>query len=343
MPDLPRLETVKWNLQPAELGDPASAYANGYIGAWSDPEGRERLQETVEKSGGMWDAQAVAGAYGLVEQGQGKLCLISEEIFKAFGRDALPGAAQVVGDCVSHSTKNAILGSLSTAINHGVSGMPITTPEGVKQGVLAPEAIYAFRGYSGDGWACESALEVAIGKVGAVSRRNHPDANWDLTKYSKETAHKYGGRTPPPEVIKALGDHKVTTVTRCKSYEEVRDMIASGFAVTSCGSEGFASTRNEDGVSHRSGHWSHALAYIGVDDRSETKQKYGCGLILVQNSWGKSWISGPTLIRGTQLHIPEGSFFAKWTDLSSRFMSAVNNVDRWENRKLRDWGMGDII
>jgi hypothetical protein len=343
MPDLPRLSTVKWQLKPVEFVDPANAYATGFIGAWHDPEGREKLQDTVEKSGGMWEAQAVAGAYGLMEQGAGKLCLISEEIFKAFGKDALPGAAQLVGDCVSHSTKNAILGSLSTAINHGVSGMPITTPEGIKQGVLSTEAIYAFRGYNGDGWSCEEALEVAIGKVGAVSRRNHPEANWDLTKYSKENAHKYGSRTPPPDVVKALGDHKVTTVTRCKSYEEARDMMASGFALTSCGGEGFASTRNEDGLSHRSGHWSHALAYLGVDDREETKKKYGCGLILVQNSWGKSWISGPTLIRGTQVHIPEGSFWAKWTDLSSRFMSAVNNVTEWKPRNLKDWGIGDLI
>jgi hypothetical protein len=343
MPDLPRLEKVKWNLQPAELDNPAADYAAGFVGSWSDPEGRERLQDTVIKAGGMWEAQAVAGEYGLMEQGAGKLCLISEEIFKCFGRDALPGAAQVVGDCVSHSTKNAILGTLATSINHGLSGMPITVPAGIKQGVLAPEAIYANRGYSGDGWSCEEALEVAIGKVGAVSRRPHPDANWDLTTYSKATAHKYGGNPPPPEVIKALGGHKVTTVTRCKTYEEVRDMIASGFSLTSCGSEGFANTRNEDGVSHRSGRWAHAMAYLGCDDRAETKSKYGCGLILVANSWGKSWISGPTLVRGTQLHIPEGSFWAKWTELSSRFCSAVNTVAKWENRKLKDLGLGDLI
>ncbi len=343
MPDLPRLAKVKWELQPAELDNPAEAYANGFVGAWHDPEGRERLQDEVTKAGGLWEASEVAGAYGFMEQGQGKLCLISEEIFKAFGKTALPGAAQVVGDCVSHSTKNAILGTLSTAINHGLSGPPITVPEGVAQGVLAPEAIYACRGYSGDGWSCEEALEVAIGKIGAVSRRNHPDANWDLTKYSKATAHKYGSNRPPEDVIKALGGHKVSTVTRCKSYEEVRDMIASGFALTSCGGEGFSSHRNEDGVSSRSGHWSHALAYLGVDDREETRKKYGCGLILVMNSWGRSWNSGPTVVRGTQYHIPEGSFWAKWSDVSSRFCSAVNTVQKWEPRQLPDLGLEALI
>jgi hypothetical protein len=343
MPDLPRLEKVQWQLQPVEFDDPAAAYASGFVGTWHDPEGRERLADTVIGAGGLWEASQVAGAYGFMEQGQGKLCLISEEIFKAFGRTALPGAAQVVGDCVSHSTKNAILGTLSTAINHGLSGMPITVPDGIAQGVLAPEAIYALRGYSGDGWSCEAALEVAIGKIGAVSRRNHPDAGWDLTRYSKATAHKYGGSRPPPEVVKALGDHKVSTVTRCKSYEEIRDMIASGFAITSCGGEGFASHRNEDGVSNRSGHWSHALSYLGVDDRAETKQRYGCGLVLVQNSWGKSWISGPTAVRGTAFHIPEGSFWAKWTDISSRFASAVNTVEKWQPRKLPDLGLGELI
>lgn len=338
-----RFSQVKWSLQPTEMIDPAKAYAEGFVGAWSDPEGMERLQDTVQRAGGLWEARDVAGAYGFMEQGQGKLCLISEEIFKAFGRTALPGAAQVVGDCVSHSTKNAILGTLATAINHGISGMPITTPEGIAQGVLAPEAIYALRGYSGDGWSCPEALEVAINSIGAVSRRNHPDANWDLTHYSKATAHKYGGNKPPPEVIKALGEHKVTTVTRCKSYEEVRDMIASGFAITTCGGEGWSSRRNEDGVSERSGHWSHALALLGVDDRAETKSKYGGGLVLVQNSWGPAWIGGPTKIRGTDLHIPEGSFWARWKDCSARFASAVNTVEKWAPRKLKDWGLGEII
>lgn len=343
MPDLPRLATVRWNLQPVEFTDPAEAYSKGFIGAWHDPEGTERLSSEVTSAGGLWDADDVTHTYGFADQGAGKLCLISEEIFKVFGPTALPGAAQVVGDCVSHSTKNAILGTLSTAITHGLSGMPITTPEGIAQGVLAPEAIYAFRGYSGDGWSCQEALEVAIQKVGAVSRRNHPDANWDLTRYSKATAHKYGSNRPPPEVVKALGEHKVMTVTRCRSYEEIRDMIASGFAVTSCGSEGFSSHRNEDGVSARSGHWSHAFAYIGVDDRAETKQKYGCGLILAINSWGAGWIAGPRGIRGTNLQIPHGSFWAKWTDLSARFASAVNTVVRWEPRKLPDWGLTDLI
>ena len=343
MPDLPRLSTVRWQLQPAAFEDPAAAYGAGFIGAWHDPEGRELLRDEVEKSGGLWEASSVAGEYGFQEQGAGKLCLISHEIFKAFGPTALPGAAQVVGDCVAHSTKNAILGTLSTAINHGLSGMPITVPAGVAQGVLAPEAIYSMRGYSGDGWSCEEALRVAINSIGAVSRRPHPDADWDLTTYSRATAHKYGSNRPPQKVIDALGAHKVTTVTRCKTYEEIRDMIASGFAITSCGSEGFSNHRNEDGVSSRSGHWSHALAYLGVDDRQDTKSKYGCGLVLVQNSWGKAWISGSRKVRGTDFDIPEGSFWAKWTDLSSRFASAVNTVAKWQPRKLPDLGLVELI
>lgn len=344
MPDLPeRFSKVRWNLQPAIFEDPAAAYTAGFQGAYYDPEGEEQLRGSVVKAGGIWEAQQVASSYGFMEQGQGKLCLITEEIFKVFGRDALPGAAQLVGDCVAHSTKNSILGTLAVSISHGLSGMPITTPEGIKNGVLAPEAIYSLRGYNGDGWSCQEALEVAINSIGAVSRRNHPNADWDLTKYSVANAHKYGSRKPDQKVIAALGEHKVLTVTKCSSYEEVRDLIASGFAVTSCGGEGFASHRNEDGVSSRSGHWSHAMAYLGVDDRTETKQKYGCGLILVQNSWGKGWISGNTQVRGTNLHIPEGSFWAKWTDLSRRFASAVNTVARWEPKHLPDLGLGDIV
>lgn len=343
MPDLPKLSTVWWQLQPAFFVDPAQAYANGFIGAWSDPEGREKLKAAVESAGGMFEARDVAVRYGMVNQGAGKLCLITEEIAKAFGRESLPGAAQQVGDCVSHSTKNGILGTLSTAITHGLSGKPEVSPVGARQGVLAPEAIYANRGYAGDGWSCEEALAVAIGKIGAVVRQDYPEIGWDLTLYSQANAHKYGSRLPDKKTLEVLGQHRVQTVTECKTYEEVRDLIASGFGITSCGSEGFANERNEDGVAARSGRWAHAMAYLGVDDREETKKKYGCGLICLQNSWGRAWISGSTRIRGTELSIPEGSFWAKWTDVQNRFAAAINTVQRWENRKLPDWGLESLI
>ena len=344
MPDLPQtLSQVKWQLREVTFDDPAAAYGTGFVGAYADPEGLERLGDNVMKAGGMWEASDVCGAYGMMEQGKGKLCSIAHEIMKAFGPDACCAVkGQITGDCVSHGLRTAILGTLSTAINHGLSGRPITTPEGIQHGVLASEPTWWLRGYNGDGWSCPESLDMAMQGIGAVSRRPFTEIGMDFTKYPTEIK-RYGSHHPPEEVMKALGGHKVETVTKAKSFEEVRDLIASGFALQTCGGEGFATTRDEHGVAKRSGHWAHSMAVTAADDRDEVKKLYGGPLLLFQNSWGRNWQGGGRKIIGTTLEIPPGCFWAKWSDVSSRFYSAIATVARWEPRKLPDLGLGDLI
>ena len=344
MPDLPQtLSQVKWQLREVTFDDPAAAYGKGFVGAYADPEGLERLGDNVTKAGGMWQASDVCGAYGMTENGKGKLCSIAHEIMKAFGPDACCAVkGQITGDCVSHGLRTAILGTLSTAINHGLSGRPITTPEGIQHGVLASEPTWWLRGYNGDGWSCPESLDMAMQGIGAVSRRPFTEIGMDFTKYPTEIK-RYGSHHPPEEVMQALGGHKVETVTKAKSFEEVRDLIASGFALQTCGGEGFATTRDEHGVAKRSGHWAHSMAVLASDDRDEVKKLYGGPLLLFANSWGRNWQGGGRKIIGTTLEIPPGCFWAKWSEVSSRFYSAIATVKRWEPRKLPDLGMAELI
>jgi len=250
----------------------------------------------------------------------------------------------VVHNCVSHNSKNAALASLCNEIMFGtpdeVTGLreaaPDVPPAGIENGVLSSEFHYWYRGFSQDGWDCWSAAEVAR-KNGIMLRKPYPELGIDLSVYSGELAGKFG-RTAPPQKITDEGRlHCVRTVTQCEGLEQVRDLLANGYGCSSCGSEGFQNERDADGVSRRSGSWAHAMAYLGFDDRPETVRKHGGPLILVMNSWG-IWNKGPRRISGTQIDIPEGSFWAKWNEVKGREVIAYSSVNGWPQKKLPDYG-----
>lgn len=200
--------------------------------------------------------------------------------------------------------------------------------EAIASGVLSTEAIYWYRNHGGDGWSCDAAANVVLQKSGLWPRRNYSGLGVDLTQYSAGTAGKYGGHEPPEEYGAIGRRHLVRTATELQSAEEIRDFLNQGFGVSSCGGEGFSDERNEDGVSGRRGSWPHALAVIGFDDRPETVQKYSGPLLLIQNSWG-SWNRGPRRIRGTEIDIPEGAFWARWSDVKNRYFIAFSGVNGW--------------
>lgn len=343
MPDLPFFRNVKDSLPHSSWDDPAAAYSSGYVGAWPDPESTERLQDAVMRAGGRWNAEDVAYSIGAVGQGAGKLSLITEAIAAVFGRSAMPGPAQTIGDCVSHNLRNAILGTYSVSVAAGLKGKPIVSAEAVAQGVFSTEVPYWWRSHSGDGWNCDEALAVSMKNAGAVIRQNYAAVNVDLTRYSSRIAHKFGSIPPDRTTAAPFGNNLVTSVTRCRSWEECRDLIAAGHALSSCGSEGFSNRRDEWGVSRREGRWAHAMAGMGADDRPETIRRYGCGLMLMGQSWGPNWNEGPRRVFGTTVDIPPGYFWARWDDVKARSWSAVSDVNGWRNAPLRPWRVTEIV
>lgn len=329
--------------------DVVKAYESGFVGAICDPDETDKLRMAIKAAGGIPDGAMACSTFGLVGSGKGKLSLPYLEILKLYS-DCLPGPAQGRGDCVSHSTKNAGLLSMCCEITSGkpdevtgkVEGAPEVSDAGRLAGVLSTEAIYNWRRHGGDGWFCSAAAKVVMEESGLWLRKNYPEINVDFTNYSARNAGIYGSRTPPESWLKIGREHLVRTTTLLDSYEELRDMLANGYGVSSCGGEGFSSDRDQNGVSKRKGSWAHAMAYIAADDRPEIIKLYGEPLICVQNSWGM-WNEGSRRIYGTDIDIPHGAFWARWSDIKNREMIAFSSVMGWPPKKLKSFGaLGNI-
>ena len=327
--------------------EPLAEYLAGLVGCESTPESQAEFTSWVESQGFNPSGDENVHTYGLFGSGAGKLTAhwtLVEKIFPG----CWPGSRQAIGDCVSHSQRNACLYTIACEIAGGrpdevtghVEQAPEQPDEGRRDGAFASENYYWFRRRAArDGWFCEAAARVAVEETGAFPRKNYPELGVDLTKYSGSMATRWGA-TLPPENIREQGKKNLfRTAAKCESFETVRDMLANGYGITSCGGEGFSSTRDENGVSRRQASWAHAMAYIGCDDRPEAHQKYGGPLVLVMNSWGK-WNGGPRRVMGTTLDIPEGSFWARWSDISRRSAIAMSGFAGWPAQKLPDWTRG---
>jgi hypothetical protein len=325
--------------------DVVNAYESGFIGAYSDTEAADRLKEDIAASGGQPNSAMACKEFGLSGSGVGKLSLPFMEILKLYP-DCLPGGAQGRGDCVSWSARNSALGTMCCEITSGkpdpesgrLEGAPDVSDAGRLAGVLSTEAIYNWRRHGGDGWSCAAAARVMLKESGLWLRQNYPEIGVDFTRYSSRNAGIYGRNTPPDSWLAIGKDHLVQTITEVDGFEDLRDLLHNGYCVSSCGGESWSSSRDENGFSERTRKgWAHALAYLGVDDRPETIAKYSDPLVLVQNSWGE-WNGGGTKILGTNLDIPVGSFWSRWSDMKNRYMVAVSGVNGWPPKKLPDYG-----
>lgn len=324
--------------------DIAKAYERGFVGAYSDPEADEALWDYIRSSGGIPDGAMACQSYGLEETGKGKLSTPFLEILSLYP-DCLPGGAQGRGDCVSWSTRNAGLGTLCCEVTSGkpdevsgkLEGAPEVSEAARLNGVISTEAIYNWRRHGGDGWSCGAAAQVVLRESGLWLRKKYDEINVDFTVYNSRNAGLYGSRTPPAPWLEIGKNHLIRTATDVEDYEQLRDLLANGYCITSCGSEGFSNVRDENGVSKRSGSWAHAMAYLAVDDRDIIKQLYREPLVLIQNSWGE-WNDGPRRIYGTSYDIPIGSFWARWSDIKNRSMIAFSGVNGWPPKKLKSYG-----
>jgi len=325
--------------------DVRAAYEKGFVGAVCDEEAIEKLQDKIAAAGGIPSGAMACSRYGLEDAGKGKLSLAFMAINDVYA-DALPGGAQGRGDCVSWSTRNACLQTMCADIMSGLpdevtgklEGAPTVSDEARLNGVLSTEALYNWRRHGGDGWDCASSVDVVMQESGLWLRKKYDEIGVDFTRYSARNAGLYGSRTPPAAWLAVGKDRLIRTATVLNSYEELRDMLANGYGVTSCGGESFSDVRDENGFSPRTSRgWAHAMAYGAVDDRDVIKAKYGEPLVLLIQSWGE-WNSGPRRILNTTYDIPIGAFWVKWSDIKRRKMIAVSGVPGWPPKKLKDYG-----
>jgi len=323
--------------------DPLKAYSSGLIGCSANPRADEELVDSIIRHGGDPDGSSVAHQWEFADSGKGKLSLIFPAIDTVFP-GALPGPPQLWGDCVGSAAANAYLGTLAQEIVDGrpdevtgiIEGPPDIPELGVRQGVIARESIFAWRGKASDGWFCSAAAK-AVTEKGVLVRKPYPDLKMDLTRYTEETIRIGGAKTPSMLWLAESSQYIARTATFANGREQVRDFLAAGYCLFNCSSLGFERTRNEDGVSRQAGVWHHAQAFTGYDDREITIRKYGQPLVLWTNSWG-SWNSGSRRILGTSMDIPPGSFWALASTIDKCQCIALSSVAGWPRRKHTTFG-----
>lgn len=343
MPDLPKFNAWPENfsaLSPAEL---LHAYSDKRLqGCIKDPAGEELIRAEFQAETGYGSLGDLATSKGWADSAAGQLVFhnhLIEQMFPGW----LPGDRQNVGSCVSHSTCKAasytllceLLAGKPDPVSGVVEGRPEVPEEGILSGIFAPFAIYRFRGYRGHGWSCPASVQVVKRDCGLVVMKKYPELGLDYTNTT--TSLENLSNNPTEAERKLYKEHLIRSSAEVNSFEEIRDALANGYGITSCGSEGFSSTCDENGVARRSGSWAHAMAYIGADDRQETKAKYGEPLVLVQNSWG-NWNSGGRRIMGTTLDKPIGSFWTPYSSVKNRYACALANAEGWPPGKLPDYG-----
>ena len=328
--------------------DPTAAYSAGFVGCRHDPRADEMLADRIVRFGGDPDGGAVAYEWGLENAGAGKLTALFATVESVFP-GCLPGPSQLWGDCVSWGCSRALLASLAAEIydsradevTGNIEGAPELPADGIRNSVIAAESLFAWRGFSSDGWVCSEAAQVAC-QQGFLIRKPYPHLGIDLTNYTKKTI-QLGGATPPGgDWLAESKQHIARTATFLKGREQCRDFLASGYGIFNCSGLGFESVRDENGVSRQRGSWAHSQAFLGYDDRPETIKKYGQALVHWQNSWA-SFNSGPRGVMGTTLLIPNGSYWALADTIDRCQCIALSSVAGWPRRRLATYGaMGNV-
>ena len=300
--------------------DLLKAYKEGFIGSYCDPKDLDKLL------GELPHPLFGAAAYDLYGSGKGKLALPFKNLLK-FDPGFGPAERQVVGDCVSHSTRNSIDVTRSCEIING------QREEFVARG--ATEGIYGSRGHGGEGMTCSGAARFVNKTGGLLIRQKY--GSIDLSSYQGRLAASWGRGGVPESLVKEAKKHQVRTISLINTVEQARDAIANGYCISVCSMAGFSSRRDKHGIASRSGSWAHAMAWVAMDD---THEIYNETLFLVQNSWGL-WNNGPK--RHDQ---PDGSFWIRERDAASMLAESgswvFSDVDGFPPRKVT-WTLDKVF
>lgn len=324
------------SLDPAKI---PAMYASGFAGAYHDPAAREVLYAALPEP----DGEKVAYDAGIVGDGAGKLSIPFIYSYRHWPK-MWPCPGQTTGDCVSHAGKNAALVLIGVEVataqpdpdTNQVEGFPEVSAEAEAQGVVACENIYRARGHSGQGASCDQLIRYVTSKGGILLRQNYPDLGIDLTKYDASIGIPGGKGVPESWTIEGA-KHQIKGATDAPNHEVVRDFIANGYPMWCCSSLGWSGSRDENGFAQQRGSWGHSWIVMGYDDRKETVSKYGFPLFLYNHDWGK-WNSGGRRILGTDVDIPEGSFWADARLLNRCDVTAMSNFKGFKRREFPDWG-----
>ena len=325
-----------------------AAYNNGYEGCFPDPDGAEMMES--QEDGIFADA---AYKYGIAGSGANKLSLAYAAVWKVAGRDDFfhGSKSQPTGDCVGRGCSHSLTGSLACAVFNGKGSWPEIPDEQYKTGMpISPVGTYWCKKGGVSGWSCSTSMSRAKDTIGLVVGvpYDNPNVNDLMTaaKYSTNTLSKYCKKGPPDDVIQSLNAHKMESYSKVKSFDELCDALQNGYFANSCGSQGFAKSRDEWGRAKRSGSWSHSMCVVATDSTEAARSKYNtAGMVCFLNSWGTSWIKGPREVQGKSdlPPIPKGAFWCKWEEVSSRDYNVCGVIKGFPPQKLPEWNLRSLL
>lgn len=243
---------------------------------------------------------------------------------------------QSIGDCVSFGWGLGIFVSESVDFENGQLAEPPMLP--VVESIYGGSRVEARnKPEGGGGWS--------DGSYGGAAARWCRDwgvvyrevvATHDLRTYSGDRAKQWGnwgngGQGDKGRLDAVAKKHPCKYVSLVKDWSEAAAAVEAGFAIPICSMQGFASRRTEGGWAEASGTWAHCLCIIGVRYQKNGSPRDG---MLIANSWGESWISGPKWPDD----MPEGCF---WADrktvermLAGEDSFAVGSVAGWGWREI---------
>jgi len=294
-------------------------YRHGFVGSICDPEDVKKLM------GELPMPVFGAAAHNLFGDGDGKLSLPFKSLLK-FDSGFGPAERQTTGDCVSHSTRNAI--DITRAVEIDIKG---EREQFVSRG--ATEGIYQSRGHKGQGMSCSSAARYVHEKGGILLRKDYGEV--DLSKYDSEIGKDHD--IPNSIYRDEARKHQVKTISSVRTVQEAKDALANGYSLSVCSGYGFSSKRDKSGIAKRSSGWNHAMAWIACDDTHDVHKE---SLFLIQNSWGL-WNSGPK-----RLGQPDGSFWIREKDargmLSGGGAWVFSDVNGFPAKNI-DWTIDEVF
>lgn len=276
------------------------SYNDGLVGAIPDPAGSASLKEEIATRYGSNKFQLAH----LEGYGDDKIVL-HYEATRQYDPKAYEEENQTTGDCVSHATRNAV--QTTASVEAFVKKEPEIVPKR-----FATENIYGDRGHTGPGASCPRLAKYVMSKGGILLRQDYPELGINLSKYNASIGIRWGGRGVPDKVNQEASKHQITNLIVPKSVQEVKDLIAAGYAASACSGMGFSSQRDENGIARQTGSWAHAMTIIAGDDSRQRLDEY---LVLIANSWG-NWNSGPKVHNQ-----PNGSFWIRESVLK-RYLSS---------------------
>lgn len=262
------------------------------------------------------------------DSGKGKLSTPYKSLLK-FDKGAF-SERQTLGDCTSHSTRNAC--DISRAVEIDIKG---EKEAWIARG--ATEAIYGQRGHGGEGSSCVRTVDFVTKVGGIIVRKNYPGIA-DFSKYNGSMGGNWGSRGLPDKVLDLANDHQMKTASLVQTIEEARDALANGYGITVCSMYGFSSKRDSKGFAKTQGQWAHAMVWAACDDTGSDGPAF-----LICNSWG-NWNSGGHPEWGP---LPNGSFLIK-ADIAAGMLKsggafAISNFDGFPVQKLPSYGFEDYL